>query len=68
MKVRELIERLQALPAEIDVVVAGYESGYNDVTALEVIAIQRDVNSEWYFGRHGDAPDGVEGISAVQIK
>lgn len=52
MKVSELINRLKDFPQDLMVVVSGYEGGVNDVTTFEECVIKRDINTEWYYGKH----------------
>ena len=52
MKVSELIEELKKFPADLRVVVNGYEGGFSDPRIGSVIDIELDVNSEWFYGPH----------------
>lgn len=52
MKVKRLIELLKELNPENDVVISGYEDGVNDVSSVDLIHIERNVNTSWYYGRH----------------
>ena len=52
MKVKDLIALLSQMPATVDVVVKGYEGGADDVVNVKLVRINKDVNSEWYYGRH----------------
>ena len=65
MKVSELIALLSQILAEVDVVVRGYEVGVNDVVDVKLVQIRRDVNEEWYYGRH--AIDDTGDIQAAFI-
>lgn len=61
MKVIDLITLLSQMPSEVDVVLKGYEGGVDDVVNVKLVRIKKDVNSEWYYGKHeidegGDAP------------
>lgn len=40
------------MPSDADVVVKGYEEGVDDVVDVNLIRIHRDVNKEWYYGKH----------------
>ena len=55
MTVAELMKFLSEYPPELRVVVTGYEDGYDDVESgrISVHEIRLDVNTEWYYGRHG---------------
>ena len=64
MFVGELIAALSAHPANMRVVVSGYELGYNDVLVVSTIPLKLNVNTEWYFGKHdqprrGETPDAT---------
>jgi hypothetical protein len=55
MKVKELIEKLQAFDPELEVFVDGYEGGY-DTPQLPFqspmkLNVHTDEN-EWYYGKH----------------
>ena len=50
MTVAELIARLQTCPADLEVVVASYDQGYDTVTDLREIAIEKVADREWYVG------------------
>ena len=57
MTVAQLIESLKNYPPDLQVVVSGYEGGYNDVGRFEKIKIIRDYNKEWYYGKHERVED-----------
>ena len=61
MTVAELIERLRPYPPELEVMTLGYEGGYEDLPpdALSLRKVQREVNTEGYYGRHDD-PDPAD--------
>lgn len=53
MKVKELIDQLQSLDPELDVLVYGYEGGYESITSVsEPQDFVLDWNTEWYYGPH----------------
>lgn len=52
MKVSELKELLNEYPDTARVVVDGYEGGVNEVNNIELIKINLNVNSAWYYGKH----------------
>ena len=52
MKVKELVEKLQALDPELLVVVDGYEGGVKEASYVELEAIALNVHKEWYYGEH----------------
>ena len=57
MTVAQLIESLKNYPPDLQVVVSGYEGGYNDVGRFEKIKIIRDYNTAWYYGKHERVED-----------
>ena len=65
MTVAELVRILAGHPAELRVVVNGYEGGYDDLSpsqvAVEPIALDTGVH-DWE-GRHGHPADGSTGGS-----
>ncbi len=65
MKVNELIAQLSDLPPDADVVVKGYEGGVDDVVDIHIVMIRRDVNNEWFYGKHEADNDG--NIQAVLL-
>jgi hypothetical protein len=37
---------------DVAVVVSGYEGGVNDLNQINYLAVHRDVNDAWYYGKH----------------
>ena len=75
MTVEELIQLLSAYPADLRVMVQGYEDGYDDLEADCAIAGEAilNVNSAWYYGRHeraltGDDQTGGETVQALFLR
>jgi hypothetical protein len=58
MKVKDLLALLSQCPPDMDVVVKGYEGGVDDVVEVKVVTIKKNVNAEWYYGRHEVDEDG----------
>jgi len=58
MKVKDLLTLLSQMPENVDVVVKGYEGGVDDVVNVKLVQIKKDVNAEWYYGRHEIDEDG----------
>ena len=56
MNVKELIELLGECPAEMRVVVQGYEDGYDDLAPeqLSKVKIALDTGKDRWEGMHGD--------------
>lgn len=53
MKVHELISFLYTLDPGLEVVVKGYEGGYNEVKGVSgTIEYVKNVNDAWYYGPH----------------
>ena len=52
MKVKELIEKLQALDPEMETMRHGYEGGVENIKSVEVEPVALNVNGEWYYGSH----------------
>lgn len=63
MIVSELIELLQQCPADLRVVVNGYEEGYDDLSPeqISIAKISLDTGKYSWEGRHGDPRDRKEG-------
>lgn len=52
MTVKELKKILDGYDESLHVFVRGYEDGYNDAEKIFLIRAKRNVNKEWYLGRH----------------
>ncbi len=52
MKVKDLLALLSEMPTDADVVAKGYEGGVDDVLNVKLVKIKKDINAEWYYGRH----------------
>lgn len=59
MTVQELISLLNEVEPTLEVVVPGYEDGFDDVIALLLLDIDFNVNSEEYYGRHALSARGA---------
>ena len=59
MKVKELIEKLQALDPELMVVRDGYEGGVCEVIEVSSKTVALNVNTAWYYGDHEILSDEV---------
>ena len=66
MKVMDLLTLLSQMPSEADVVVKGYEGGVDDVVNVKLVKIKKNVNAEWYYGKHTIDEDGD--VQAVFIQ
>jgi hypothetical protein len=53
VKVHELISFLYTLEPELEVMISGYEGGYNEVKGVSgTTEYVKNVNDEWYYGPH----------------
>jgi len=52
MKVKELIEKLQAFDPELMVVRPGYEGGMTEVQYATKMLLALNVREKWYYGAH----------------
>lgn len=51
--VGELIKELEKLPADMPVLIRGYEDGYNDVSGLTAVkSFYENFYSDRYYGKH----------------
>lgn len=66
MKVKDLLDLLSQMPADVDVVVKGYEGGADDIVNVKLVKIKKDVHAEWYYGRHEIDENGD--VQAVYIQ
>ncbi len=55
MKVSELIETLKAMPVDAQVLVLGYESGYDDIVRLEERSVIKKADANDWDGEYDDA-------------
>lgn len=56
MTVAELIAKLQELDPELEVLIEGYEGGYDSAERIKgPYHYRRDVNADWYYGPHAEA-------------
>jgi hypothetical protein len=67
VNIGELIERLKQHPADMRVVVSGYERGVADVGTIEPTPIQLNRNDAWYFGRHEECEEAEKHETALHI-
>jgi hypothetical protein len=55
MKVRELINSLQALNLDLEVVVRGYEGGYENALGAQPMVLVKDYYKYPWMGKHESA-------------
>ena len=69
MKVKELIEKLQAFDPEMMVVRPGYEGGLTEINWTTVSTVALNFNKEWYYGEHEeiDGPQKYAGYQQAQV-
>ena len=77
MNVQDLIELLRTHPADLRVVVNGYEDGYDDLSPgqISVVKIALNTGKHQWEGKHGDpdgltrsAPDAAEVVDALVMR
>lgn len=77
MTVQELIEQLAGYPADLRVVVNGYEEGYDDLSPEQISLVKLTLNTgkNRWEGEHGEvddlfggATDGVEVVEGVALR
>jgi hypothetical protein len=52
MKIRELIKELEQFDQDLEVFVDGYEADYDTPVISAVYEFKKDVNTDWYYGKH----------------
>ena len=67
MNIEELIRQLQHYPMTMRVIVDGYESGFDDISAIEEIIIKPVINPEWWNGAYESANKKDEGIEKAIV-
>lgn len=65
MKVRELINSLQALNPDLEVVVKGYEGGYDNALGAQTMVLVKDYHKHSWLGKHENA-DYVEQFEELE--
>ncbi|MGI6240490.1 MAG: hypothetical protein ACOYJW_00950 [Candidatus Omnitrophota bacterium] len=65
MKVKELIEKLKALPAEARVLVQGYEDGFDNVVAVKEISVAKRADAADYNGEYEESDQNAETAAAI---
>lgn len=56
MKVSESIDALKMMPADAQVLVQGYESGFDDIARLEERPVIKNADAHDWDGEYDDAP------------
>lgn len=67
MKVKDLIDKLKALPAEAPVLVQGYEDGFDNIVAVEEIAVAKKPDAADYNGEYEEAAEKDQNVIRVAI-
>ncbi len=72
MNVGQLIEKLEQMPKDAMVVRRGYEGGVSEATEANLVNVELNVNTDWYYGKHEiiydeDAKDLPNTAIAVSI-
>ena len=69
MTTKQLIEELQKYPEDMPVMKCGYEGGYVDIaTPVEKENILLNVNTDWWYGPHGNGSQVSNKIGLVPVK
>lgn len=58
MIVAELMNQLKNYPPDLEVVVNSYEEGYDPVTDLSEITVEKAEPKDWWIGVYRDVPAG----------
>lgn len=68
MKVKDLIEKLNAFHADSQVLVQGYETGYDSIVFVKKIAVIKHSDAADYDGEYDDAEnDAKDAVKTVVI-
>jgi hypothetical protein len=67
VKVKELIEKLNELPQEMEVVARGYESDWSRIDEAGELIVWTDPQHAWRDGEFTDFENGTEGITVVRL-
>jgi hypothetical protein len=60
MTVKQLIEHLQTLDPELYVFKPGYEGGIDYVEPGDVVNVELNHYTEWYYGKHEEIDEPIE--------
>ena len=67
MKIKELIKKLSEFPLDIDVLVEGYEDGFDQIITVKSIRVKtHQGKNDWWNGEF-DHIDGKDGSPVVVI-
>jgi hypothetical protein len=68
MNVKDLIEKLKTFPAGTQVLVQGYEGGYDDIARIDEKTVIKDPEAAEYYGEYDDAENSGKGaVESVVI-
>ncbi len=68
MKVKDLIDKLKTLPADAQVLVQGYEDGFDSIKTVKEIATAKNSDARDYNGEYEEiGKDSKDAVSAVVI-
>lgn len=73
MRIKDLIIALQHYDEEMQVVIPGYEGGYDSPEVISTTAVAWNENWKngdkitWYEGQHGGRPDATEDTRNVVL-
>ena len=66
MTAQQLIQHLQTLPPNTQIVVRGYEDGYNDILQLKSVRIKLNPNAYTWDGEYEDST-AADTIIAINL-
>ena len=55
MTIKELINQLSDLPGDSRVLVQGYEEGYDDISDIRSLSVQKQEEPAWYDGEYSSS-------------
>lgn len=58
MKVKDLIDKLKPLPADIPVLVQGYEDGFDDIKDVRLTLVLKNPEAQDYNGKYEEVEKG----------
>ena len=68
MIVKDLVDKLKTLPADANVLVQGYEDGFDDLKSVREIIVKKNQDAHDYNGEYEEATEGDKiSIRAVVI-
>ena len=63
MNIKDMIEKLKTFPAGAQVLVQGYEGGYDDIVRIEGKTVIKNPEAAEYYGEYDDAENSGKGAA-----